>query len=101
MALDANRPPALAADYLEDLLSRTEGIGPKPERVSEAYADERIREKIARFPEEKQQAGLWSINQTLKAHEVPPALRLHLVTAVVNLSRVAEASLEGRRERAG
>lgn len=93
-----NETPAVAE--LERILALHEELGPKPERVSEQYADERIREKIARFSGEKQQAGLWSISETLKEHEVPPALRLHLVTAVVNLGRIADESRDARADRA-
>lgn len=85
---------------LERILSLHDQLGPKPERVSEEYADERIREKIARYHGEKQQAGLWSISETLKQHEVPPALRLHLVTAVVNLGRIADETRGARADRA-
>ena len=92
--------PAPAVAYLERILEAHGEFGPKPERVSEKYADQRIREKIARYPGERQQAGLWSISQTLKEHDVPPALRLHLVTAVANLGRIADESREARSERA-
>lgn len=92
---------APSVEFLEELLRRHDELGPKPDRVTEAYADERIRDKIARFDDERQQAGLWSINVTLKEHDVPPALRLHLVQAVAQLGRLAGESLEGRLERAG
>lgn len=86
--------------YLERILAKHSELGPKPERVSESYADERIREKIARMTEERQQAGLWSISKTLKEHDVPPEVRLHLVTAVVNLGRIADQTREARTARA-
>lgn len=92
--------PTPAVAELERILSLHGELGPKPERVSEEYADQRIREKIARFPGEKQQAGLWSISETLKEHDVPPALRLHLVTAVVNLGRIADETRDARADRA-
>lgn len=100
--MDPEAPPTLAADYLERVLREADAdLGPKPERVDEAYADERIREKISRFESDRQRAGLWSINETLKEHEVPPALRLHLVSAVTHLSRIGHETLDARRERAG
>lgn len=86
--------------YIENLLQETGvELGPKPDRVSEQYADERIREKIDRFDTERQRAGLWSINRVLKERDVPPSLRLHLVTAVTHLSRISQDSLEERRGR--
>jgi hypothetical protein len=99
--MERDEHPTLAAEYLDNLLAGEEDLGPKPERVSEEFADTRIREKISRFDTDRQRAGLWSINETLKSHDVPPALRLHLVSAVVHLSRVAGESLEDRRERSG
>jgi hypothetical protein len=86
--------------YLQETWERTGvPLGPKPERVTDQYADERILEKIEGMPAEKQRAGLWSVNKVLKEHEVPPALRLHLITAVAHLGRIGMDSLEGRRER--
>lgn len=86
--------------YLERVFQAT-GIelGPKPERVSEAYADERIEEKIATFPEEKQRAGLWSVNRLLQERQVPPSVRLHLMTAVTHLSRISGETLADRHAR--
>ena len=89
-----------SVEYLETLLGRHDDLGPKPDRVTDEYADERIREKIARLPEERQQAGLWSVNRTLKEHEVPAALRLHLVQAVFQLGRIGTETLEARLGRA-
>lgn len=97
MPMDHEAP---SVEFLERILGRHEELGPRPERVTEEYADERIREKIARYPDEKQQAGIWSVNRSLKERDVPPALRLHLVQAVVQLSRIAEDSLAERLERA-
>jgi hypothetical protein len=74
-------------------------LGPKPERVTDQYADERILEKIEALPEEKQRAGLWSVNKVLKERDVPPALRLHLITAVAHLGRIGQDTLEARRDR--
>jgi hypothetical protein len=78
-----------AEEYLQTLLDAMGDIGPKVERVSEEMAEDRIRYEIAKIPGEKQQGGLWSIHTTLKEHGVPAAVRLHLVSAVVNLSLIA------------
>ena len=87
--------------YLAEVVERTGvELGPKPERVDESYADERIREKIARFAE-RPQAGLWSVNEVLKKHDVPPEMRLHLVTAIAHLGRISNDTLEARRARSG
>lgn len=76
-------------------------LGPRPERMSESYAEERIREKIMHFDEARPQAGLWSINEALKGYEVPAALRLHLITAVAHLGRISKTTLDARRARSG
>lgn len=86
--------------YLEGLLREHGDLGPRPERVSEAYADERIREKLARLEGDRPKAGLWSVNARLKEHDVPAEVRLHLVTAVAHLGRLADDSRGARLERA-
>lgn len=88
--------------YIERLFRET-GIelGPKPDRVSEAYADERIQEKIARFEDPRARAGLWSIDRALKERDVPPNLRLHLIAAVANLGEIGRESLPARVGRIG
>lgn len=73
---------------------------PHPERVSDEYADERIREKIARYAEERQRAGLWNVARDLKDQGVPAAYRLHFITAVANLGQRAAENLDLRIERA-
>ena len=96
---NATAPP-LPAAYLDKLVMTTGAdLGPKPERCSEAYADERIRDKITRCDQDRQQAGLWSINQALKQAGVAPGLRLHLVTAVTHLGRIAHESVPARLAR--
>lgn len=85
----------LAEEYLDGLLRQMDDIGPKVDRVTEEMAESRIRYEIAKIAGERQQAGLWSIHKTLKDHEVPPAVRLHLVSAVVNLSLVAAQQRAG------
>lgn len=78
-----------AQQYLTDLLGTMGDIGPKVDRVTEEMAEERILVEIGKVGGERQQAGLWSIHKTLKEHGVPPGVRLHLVSAVVNLSLLA------------
>lgn len=88
--------------YLAEVLDHTGvALGPKPQRVDEAYADDRIREKISHFEGDRPRAGLWSVNEVLKEHDVPPALRLHLITAVAHLGRISRDTLEARRARSG
>ena len=88
--------------YLADVLESTGvPLGPKVERVTEAYAEERIKEKIVHFEPGRPRAGLWSTNEVLKEHGVPPAFRLHLITAVAHLGRIGKDSLEARRGRSG
>ena len=67
-------------------------------RVSEAFADQRIREKIALF-DDKPRHGLERVANDLKAAGVAPNVRLHLVSAVVDLGRVAQATLPMRLAR--
>lgn len=67
-----------------------------PERVSDAYADERIREKIERFDTPRQRKGLRTLSEDLRDRGVPAATRLHLITAVTHLSRVGEERLAHR-----
>lgn len=84
-----SRDIAVAEDFLEGLLEDFDH-GPKLERVSEEMAEEKIRFEIGKMEGDKQQAGLWSIHKTLLDHGVPPSVRLHLISAVVNLSLVAK-----------
>lgn len=60
-------------------------------RVTDAFADERIRSKIAEFPP-KPRDGLNRVNQALRSQGVDASARLHLVSAVVDLGRVADAT---------
>lgn len=57
--------------------------------MTDKGADERIRVEIGKLEGERRQAGLWGINKAHKEHDVPPSVRLHLVSAAVNLSLVA------------
>lgn len=68
---------------------------PHPERVSETYAEQRIREKIARLAGRERQ-GIEELADGLRAQGVAPATRLHLVTAVVNLGRISQGTLPRR-----
>lgn len=79
----------VAEEYLEDLLADFGGLGPKVGAMTDDGADERVRVEIGKMEGERQQAGLWSINKVLKEHGVPPSVRLHLVSATVNLSLLA------------
>lgn len=75
------------------------GVEVENERVSAAYADERVAEKIGRFAEPKQREGLEALNKTLREREVPPGVRLHLISAVAHLSRIAGDTLHERQQR--
>lgn len=86
--------------FVADVLARA-GAEAEPERVSAAYADERIAQKIERFAEPKQREGLEELNATLRDRDVPPGVRLHLISAVAHLSRIAEGTLGERHERSG
>lgn len=72
---------------------------PHPERVSDAYADERVQEKIAMYAEPRPREGLQAVNDDLKRAGVPPAWRLHYITAVAHLGRVGAQTLGERLER--
>lgn len=87
-----------AGEFIADVLARA-GIGADTERAGAAYADERVAEKIARLPEARQREGLAALDATLREREVPPDVRLHLVTAVAHLGRIAEETLDERHER--
>ena len=90
-----------SARYLGELLASTGSeLGPKPDRMSEEFAERRIREKIETFEDERPRAGLWSVNEALKRRDVPGALRLHLVTAITHLSRVGDEDRDERKARA-
>lgn len=91
-------PERFVADVLKGAGVETETVA-ETERVSAAFADERIAEKIARLAEPRQREGLTSLDATLRERDVPPGVRLHLVSAVVHLSRIAEGTLAERRER--
>ena len=86
--------------FVADVLTSV-GVETETERVSAAFADERIAEKIARFREPKQREGLEALSRTLRERDVPPGVRLHLVSAVAHLSRIADESLGERQKRAG
>ena len=84
--------------FVAELLTRA-GVEVDGERVSAAYADERVAEKIGRFTEPKQREGLDALNRTLRERDVPPGVRLHLISAVAHLSRLASETLEERKDR--
>jgi hypothetical protein len=85
--------------FVADVLTSAGLEAEASERVSAAYADERIAEKIARFHEPKQREGLAALNHTLLDHDVPPGVRLHLISAVAHLGRIAGETLEERKSR--
>lgn len=87
------------AEFVADVLARA-GAETENERVSTEFANERIAEKIARFSEPRQREGMESLDETLRSHDVPPGVRLHLISAVAHLSRIADETLRERKERA-
>lgn len=68
---------------------------PTPQRAAES----RIREKLASLPA-KPREGLARIDRDLRAAGVAPGTRLHYVSAVLDLGRVAESTRPGRLARA-
>lgn len=86
--------------FVADILEKA-GAEPETERVSPEFANERIAEKVSRFTDPKQREGMESLDQTLRDRDVPPGVRLHLISAVAHLSRIAEGTLRERQERAG
>ncbi|MHB8605417.1 MAG: hypothetical protein ACYDCK_09195 [Thermoplasmatota archaeon] len=73
---------------------------PHPERINEAYAQERIAEKLRQMHDPRGRAGMRDFDAALVEAGVAPATRLHLVTSVVHLSRLSSESLPARIERA-
>jgi hypothetical protein len=71
----------------------------RQERVTDAYAETRIRDKIAPYPSKPRQA-LARIAEDLKAAGMAPGPRLHYVSAIVDLGRLANATLADRIQRA-
>lgn len=69
---------------------------PHPWRVSDDYADERIREKIGMYGSEKPRIGLENVSRDLREAGVPAAWRLHYITAVAHLGRVGAQTLPAR-----
>ncbi|HWG90070.1 MAG TPA: hypothetical protein VNZ52_04395 [Candidatus Thermoplasmatota archaeon] len=69
-------------------------------RITNEYADERVREKIERYQEARQREGLAKVNEGLKEAGVSPYVRLHLISTVADLGKVSEATLAERLERA-
>jgi hypothetical protein len=67
-------------------------------RVSDTFADERIAAKLTLF-DPKPRAGLARVNADLKQAGVPPSVRLHMVSAVADLGRVAHGTLPARLAR--
>lgn len=85
-----DEPKELSEDYLDNVLEKHGGFGPKTTTMPEEQAEQRIRVEIAKMPDERQHAGLWSINKVLKQEGVAPSVRLHLITANVHLSLLAK-----------
>lgn len=77
-----------------------EDRAPHPERVSEDFADERIARMQGWYDDPKAREGLENVSRALKEHQVPAAMRLHLVAAVANLGRIASETRISRLERA-
>lgn len=86
--------------FVADVLAKV-GAEPESERVNDAFANARIAEKVQRFTEPKQREGLEALDRTLRERQVPPGVRLHLISAVAHLSRIADETLRERKERAG
>lgn len=76
-------------------------LQPHPERVSESYADERIREKIGMYASDRPREGLRHVSERMKEAGMPAAFRLHYITAVAHLGRLSEQSLDARLGRGG
>lgn len=74
---------------------------PHPERVSDDYAEERIAEKIGMYDRDKPRRGLENVSRDLREAGVPPAWRLHYITAVAHLGRLGQETLDERRREAG
>lgn len=72
---------------------------PHPERVSDAYADERVAAKIEAAADPRARAGLHAVDRDLKRAGVPAAWRLHLISSTVHLGRVGAETLEERLQR--
>lgn len=67
--------------------------------VTDAYAEARIAEKIAPFPSKPRQ-GLARLNADLKAAGLAPNARLHYVSAIADLGKLADATRPDRIHRA-
>lgn len=68
--------------------------------VSQRFAEGRIEEKISSFAIPRARQGLAEVDARLKARGVPAHERLHYISAVVDLSRIAERTLPDRKQRA-
>ncbi|GEM_PF-5050904 len=67
--------------------------------VTDAYAESRIAEKIAPLPSKPRQA-LARISADLKASGLAPNARLHYLSAIADLGRLADATRSDRILRA-
>jgi hypothetical protein len=67
--------------------------------VTDAYAEARIHDKIAPFPAKPRQA-LARIAQDLKAAGATPSTRLHYLSAIADLGKLARTTLPQRIQRA-
>lgn len=74
-------------------------LNPHPERVSDAYADERIGEKIDLYESERPKVGLRNVDRMMKQAGVPAAVRLHYITAITHLGRQPASRDAGARAR--
>lgn len=84
--------------FVADVLTSA-GVDTETERISAEFANERIAQKIEWFSETKQREGLQALDQTLRDRDVPPGVRLHLISAVAHLSRIAGETLDERQAR--
>ncbi|MEA3201912.1 MAG: hypothetical protein QOE90_3340 [Thermoplasmata archaeon] len=64
-----------------------------------SFADARIAEKIAPLPH-KPREGLARVNAEMRAAGVAPTTRLHLLSAVLDLGRLADSTRPDRVARA-
>ncbi|MHB8606453.1 MAG: hypothetical protein ACYDCK_14505 [Thermoplasmatota archaeon] len=68
--------------------------------VTDAFARERIHEKIAALPRARERAGLERLSRSLERAKLPASTRLHLIAAVAHLSQESARSLPARLRRA-
>ncbi|HVL47934.1 MAG TPA: hypothetical protein VM889_05215 [Candidatus Thermoplasmatota archaeon] len=76
------------------------GHGLHTDRVSEAFARDRIRATIESIDDPRPREGLAAVERDLESMRIPPAIRLHLVSAVAHLGRQANETLPARLKEA-